>query len=251
MDTKLEFYLKQLKLKTFIQSYQDQAEDAIENQLSYINYLSILAELEVINRGNALIQKRLKEAQFPIIKTIDTYDFSQIGSIKKETILQLSEGNFTTNAKNIIFFGPCGTGKTHLAISLGRELCLKKYRVYFKNVSNFINLLQEANQNLALHKFFKKMEKYDLIILDELGYIPFEREATNLLFQFLAEQYERRSLLITTNLAFSQWDQIFKDKQTTVAAVDRLIHHSHVIQFHGESYRLKSSQKEKKNRKEK
>lgn len=249
MDTRLEYNLKQLRLTTFIQSYQERAEEAIKNQLSYIQYLAILTELEVIKRSNALIQRRLKEAQFPIIKTLDSFDFTQVVSVKKETILQLCEGNFATNGKNIIFFGPCGTGKTHLAVALGRELCLKKYRVYFKNVSHFINLLQEANQNLLLHKFFKRMEKYDLIILDELGYIPFEREATNLLFQFLAEQYERRSLLITTNLAFSQWDQIFKDKQTTVAAVDRLIHHSYVLQFHGESYRLKSSQKENKDRK--
>jgi DNA replication protein DnaC len=249
MDTRLEYNLKQLRLATFIQSYQEQAEEAIKNQLSYIQYLAILTELEVIKRSNALIQRRLKEAQFPIIKTLDSFDFTQVASVKKETILQLCEGNFATNAKNIIFFGPCGTGKTHLALALGRELCLKKYRVYFKNVSHFINLLQEANQNLSLHKFFKRMGKYDLIILDELGYIPFEREATNLLFQFLAEQYERRSLLITTNLAFSQWDQIFKDKLTTVATVDRLIHHSYVLQFHGESYRLKSSQKENKDRK--
>ncbi len=244
MDTKLEYYLKQLRLKSFLENYQGQAEDSIKNQLSYFKYLSILSELEVLNRGNALIQRRLREAQFPVIKTLDTFEFSQISSVKKEAILQLGEGHFTSKAKNIIFFGPCGTGKTHLAIALGRELCLKKYRVYFNNASHFINLLREDNQKLTLHKFFKRMEKYDLIILDELGYIPFEQEATNLLFQFLAEQYERRSLLITTNLAFSQWDQIFKDKQTTVAAVDRLIHHSYVIQFHGDSYRLKSSKKE-------
>ncbi len=250
MDIRLDYNLKQLRLTTFLQSYQEQAEEAIKQQHSYIHYLAILAELEVVKRSNALIQRRLKEAQFPLIKTLDSFDFTQVASVKKETIVQLCEGNFTARAQNIIFFGPCGTGKSHLAIALGRELCLKKYSVYFKNVSHFINLLQEANQSLSLHKFFKRMQKYDLIILDELGYIPFEREATNLLFQFLAEQYERRSLLLTTNLAFSQWDQLFKDKQTTVAAVDRLVHHSYVLQFHGDSYRLKVSQKEMKDHKE-
>ncbi len=240
----LELNLKQLKLQSFIENYQGQAKQALENQYSYAAYLSVLTEFEIIRRTNAIIKSRLQEAKFPITKTLDTFDFTQT-NIDKEAIFQLVDGNFTHSAKNIIFFGSCGTGKTHLAIAIGRQLCLKKYKVYFNNICNFINLLQEANQNLMLNKFFKKLEKYDLIILDELGYVPFEKQATDLLFQFFAQQYERRSLMITTNLAFSQWDQIFKDKQTTVAAIDRLVHHSYVFQFNSESYRLKESKKEK------
>lgn len=243
----LELNLKQLNLKAFIDNYVEESERSIKSKASYSTYLSVLTEQEIARRTNSLIKTRLKEAKFTSTKTIDAFNFSQIPSINKESIFELTEGNFTHLTKNIIFFGACGTGKTHLAIAIGRELCLKKYRVYFSNVCLFINQMQEANQNLVLHKFFKKLERFDLIILDELGYVPFEKQATDLLFQFLANQYERRSVLITTNLAFSQWDQIFKDKQTTVAAVDRLVHHSHIFQFNtDESYRLKQSKKEQK-----
>lgn len=243
----LELNLKQLKLGAFVENHLEQAKNALKAKLSYTNYLAALTELEVSRRTNTLIKTRLKDAKFPMTKTLDTFDFSQIQSLNKESIFELTEGTFTHSAKNIIFFGNCGTGKTHLAIAIGRELCFKKYRVYFSNVCQFINLLQEANQNLALNKFFRRMERFDLIILDELGYVPFEKQATDLLFQYFAAQYERRSLIITTNLAFSQWDQIFKDKQTTVAAIDRLVHHSYVFQFNSDSYRLKESKKEKLN----
>ncbi len=222
-----------------------EADHAIKRKVSYVQYLKNLSQLETERRTNQLIQSRLKDAKFPAVKTLDTFDFTHVKSIDKKMIYQLTDGHFTSDARNIIFFGPCGTGKTHLSIALGRELCMKKYRVYFNNVCNFISLLQEANHGLVLHRFFKRMEKFDLIILDELGYIPFEQKETNLLFQFMSEQYEKRSVLFTTNMAFSQWDQIFKDKQTTVAAVDRLVHHSYVLQFDAKSYRLKSSMKEK------
>ena len=248
MDATLEFNLKQLKLNSFLMNYKKEAEEGIKKKISYTSYLEHLSRLEVMRRTNLTIQNRLKAAKFPVPKTMDTFDFAHVPQIDKKVIYQLAEGHFTSSAKNVIFFGPCGTGKTHMAIALGRELCLKKYKVFYSNVNHFIHLLLEANHNLKLNKFIKKMQTYDLTILDELGYVPFEQTATNLLFQFLAEQYEKRSLLITTNLAFSQWDQIFKEKQTTVAAVDRLIHHSYVLHFEGKdgkSFRLKSSLMEK------
>jgi DNA replication protein DnaC len=227
--TTLELNLKQLSLQSFVSNYVEEAERAIKAKSSYSTYLATLTELEVLRRTNSLVKTRLKEANFGTTKTLDVFNFAKIPTIKKETIFELAEGHFTNSAKNVVLFGACGAGKTHLAIAIGRELCLKKYKVYFCNVCQFINQMQEANQQLGLNKFFKKMEKFDLIILDELGYIPFEKQATDLLFQFFANQYERRSVMITTNLAFSQWDQIFKDKQTTVAAVDRLVHHSYVL----------------------
>jgi DNA replication protein DnaC len=248
MDATLEFNLKQLKLNSFLMNYKKEAEEGMKRKISYTAYLENLSSLEVMRRTNLIIQSRLKSARFPAPKTIDTFDFTHVPKIDKKIIFQLAEGHFTSSAKNIIFFGPCGTGKTHLSIALGRELCLKKYKVFYSNVNHFINLLLEANHNLKFNQFIKKMQSYDLTILDELGYVPFEQTATNLLFQFLAEQYEKRSLLITTNLAFSQWDQIFKEKQTTLAAVDRLIHHSYVLHFEGrdeKSFRLKSSLMEK------
>ncbi|MBU0768976.1 MAG: IS21-like element helper ATPase IstB [Proteobacteria bacterium] len=238
MNPTLEFNLKQLRLKAFLHNYKSEAEAGIKKKASYFSYLETLSQLEITRRDNALIQTRLRQADFPYVKTLDTFDYTHVPDLSKHMVCQLAEGHFTTSAKNLIFFGPCGGGKTHLAIALGRELCFKKYRVYFNTVTKFISVLQSANRDLGLHKFFKKMKKWDLIILDEFGFVPFERQDTNLLFQFLSEQYEKRSLLITTNLAFTQWDQIFKDTQITVAAVDRLIHHSHIVKFEvNESYR--------------
>ena len=164
--------------------------------------------------------------------------------ISRESIIQLAHGNFLSDANNVIFFGTPGSGKTHLASGIGRELCLKAFKVLFYTGCSLIQDLVKAKNNLTLTNFFKRLMAYDLVIIDELGYIPFERAEGDLLFQFISDRYERKSILITTNLAFSEWDILFKNKMVATAAIDRLVHHSQIFKFEKEnSYRAEEARK--------
>lgn len=226
----LDTNLKTLKLPGMLSTYGEQAMAAIEEKQSYEQYLSSLARFEVEQRFNKRIKYLLKSARFPKEKTIDQYDFTKIDT-PKETIIQLCHGNFLSDAENIIFYGTPGSGKTHLATAIGRELCLKGFKVLFHTGCSLLQELVKAKNNLTLTNLFKRLMTYNLVVIDELGYIPFEKTEGDLLFQFISDRYERGSLMITTNLAFSEWDKIFKSKMTASAAIDRLVHHSQILQF--------------------
>ena len=165
--------------------------------------------------------------------------------MKKPQILQLAECHFIAEKTNVIFLGPCGTGKTHLSIALGHAACAKGYKVYFDTAAGLINSLTEAKNAYRLSLKMKQLKRFDLIICDELGYIPFDRTGTDLLFQVVAARYEHGSMIITTNLPFSEWTKVFHDSATAAAVIDRLVHHSVIIQMTGESYRLASKVKDK------
>lgn len=226
LDTKLKI----LKLPTMLLKYEEEAKISLDNKNTYEQYLLNLAQAESEARFNKRIKYLLKQAKFQKLKTIDEFDFTKT-DIKKEVIIQLTHGNFLNDSENIIFFGTPGSGKTHLAIGIGRELCLKGFKVLFHTGCSLVQELVKAKNNLTLTNFFKKLKAFDLIIIDELGYIPFGKSEGDLLFQFISDRYEQKSLLITTNLAFSQWDTLFKDKMIATASIDRLVHYSQIFKF--------------------
>ena len=242
----LEEHLKILRLPSFVNSYQRVADESARGNRSYTEFLAILAEEEVNKRTENAIARRIKNAKFPVIKTLDAFDFAAQPSVNKKEIIQLSECHFIAEKNNVIFVGNCGTGKTHLSAALGLQACSKGYKVFFDTAASLINTLIEAKNEFRLTKKLAQLCRFDLIICDELGYIPFDRQGTDLLFQLVAARYEQGSIIITTNLPFSDWTNVFNDAATAAAVIDRVVHHSVIIQITGESFRLASKVKQRK-----
>jgi len=194
-------------------------------------------EVREVNRKNTL----LKTAKFDVVKTFEKYSFDEIEIPANLDIEDIKSAAFIERKENLILYGPVGTGKTHLATAIGVEACSRGKTVKFFRTATLVNSLLEAKKNEELKKFLKQIEKTDLLICDEWGYIPFEKDGSQLLFQVISECYERRSLMVTTNLEFSKWNGIFYDEKLTTAIIDRVIHHGHLLMFTGSSYRLKHS----------
>lgn len=237
----IKSYLKRLKLPTMGSLFERLAIEASNNNHGYMDYLLALVEQEVLKREENAIKQRIKRARFPVIKTLDSFDFSIIPSVPKQKILQLAQGEFVTRKENMIFLGNPGTGKTHLAIGIGYALCTLGKRVLFVTAAGIVNELMEANASLRLLKIQKQLQRMDLIIIDELGYVPFSREGAHLLFQLCSDLYERGSLIVTSNLDFTHWTEIFGDERLTGALLDRLTHRAHIFPITGESYRFRQS----------
>lgn len=247
----LECNLKELRLSRILETYSEAAKLALEERYSYEHYLHYLSGKEVEYKFNNRVRALIQAAKFPKVKTLDSYDFGQV-NIPKENIIEMSHGNFLSDHTNIIFFGSSGAGKTHLALAIGRELCIRGKKVKFYTGCELVQELVKAKNNLTLTNYFKKLLAYDLIIIDELGYIPFGKNEAELLFQFISDRYEKKSLLITTNLAFSEWEKVFIDPMVTVAAIDRLIHYSKVFQFKtGKDESFRAQEAKRKLKKEK
>ena len=193
----LECNLKELRLPVVLKNYVSEASMALEEKLSYEQYLYSLTKKEVEQRYNNRVKYLLTGARFPKIKTLDEFDFTT-SDISKEAAIELSYGHFLNNHENLIFFGSPGAGKTHLALAIGRELCLKDKKIFFYTGCTLVQELVKAKNNLTLTNFFQKMSRYDLVIIDELGYIPFEKCEADLLFQFISDRYEKKSILLTT-----------------------------------------------------
>jgi len=235
----LSSYLKTLRLPVIAAMFEEVARDAAKENHSYEEYLLSLVSMEVIQRERNRRSRFIKQARFPMMKTLPDYEFKAVSNLNEKLILQLSTCEFIERKENIIFVGDGGTGKTHLAISLGVAACEKDFRVGFFSVAGLINQLVEARNQLVLNRFMRKLMRFDLLIADELGYIPLGAEGANLLFQLLSERYERRSTIVTTNLAFSDWSEVFPTDRAAGALIDRLTHHCHIIEMYGTSYRLK------------
>ncbi|MEA3485779.1 MAG: IS21-like element helper ATPase IstB [Candidatus Aerophobetes bacterium] len=233
-------YLKRLKLPTIQGIYEKLAREAQEKNLSYQDYLLALAEQETIVREENALKRRIKRAKFPYLKTLDSFDFSCC-RIDKQKVIQLAGAEYIDRKENIIFLGGQGLGKTHLAISLGIEACKKGYRVIFFTAAGVINEMNEAREKFSLLSLERKLSRAHLVIIDELGYVPFSRSGAQLLFEFFSSKYERGSIIITTNLDFANWTQVFQDERLTGALLDRITHHCHIIQIKGESYRFRQS----------
>jgi DNA replication protein DnaC len=240
----LDLMLRSLHLPSFVREHEALARSAEAEQWSYEQYLRTLVELEVNERHERRIARLLKRSNLPQGKNLDTLDQQQLPLKVRRQIPLLIEGGFVERAENILAFGLPGRGKTHLLSALAYELILRcGYAVLFTSTRQLVERLLVAKRDLLLEDRLKKLDRFDVVLLDDLGYVQQNREEMEVLFTFLSERYERRSLMITSNLVFSEWDRIFKDPMTTAAAIDRLVHHSIILELDNQSYRAKQARK--------
>ncbi|MGI6364133.1 MAG: IS21-like element helper ATPase IstB [Bacillota bacterium] len=227
---------RRLRLSKNIAEISDQVEAD-----SYQEYLLKVLKQEVAYRETTRKNRLVKQAGFYNLKTFDGYSFDEIRLPTELSIADLKEVNFVRQQKNLIFYGNVGTGKTHLATAIGIEACNRGLSVRFFRTAALVNQLSDAQKKGELNKLLKQLAKADLLICDEWGYVPLDRDGSKLLFQVISDRYEQRSVIITTNLEFSKWVNIFYDEQMTAAMIDRLVHHSYLLLFDGQSYRIRKS----------
>ena len=235
----LESHLKTLRLATFREQYRQVAEDAAGNNLGYDQYLLALAQQEVAQRHLNRQRQRIKAARFPVLKELADFDFSAIPQLNKQRVLNLARGEYITKAEPIILVGNPGLGKTHISTGLALAACRQCLRVRFYNAAALVNELSLAQEQQRLPKFLAAALKHNLIVLDELGFIPFSTTGAQLMFQFCSTLHERVALIVTTNLNFADWTQVFGSEQLTAALLDRLTHKAHILEFIGESFRFR------------
>ena len=233
----LELLLKSVKLPSFASSHEQVAKQAEREGWSFTTYLRQLTETELEDRRIRKIERLLKASRLPKDKTTATLDMSRFPTKVQRQLPVLAEGHFLKRAENILAFGLPGRGKTHLVCAIGHELVQKGHTVLFTPAFRLVQGLLTAKRDLLLDKELRRLDRFEAVIIDDIGYVQQEREEVEVLFTFLAERYERRSVLITSNLVFSQWDKIFKDPMTTAAAIDRLVHHCTILELTGSSYR--------------
>ena len=234
-----------------VAEWEKLAREAAENNESYASYLLRLTESEVTTRSANALASRIRAAGFPVIKDFDTFDFTASASLPKQKVLELSRGAWVEQHSNCCLIGNAGTGKTHIATALGLALCRLGRRVKFVTAASLVNQLETAQQQHRLDRLLSQLERVELLIVDELGYLSFSRSGAELLFQVFADRYERRSLLVTSNLAFSEWGSIFQGDRMTAALLDRLTHRCEIFEMNGESYRFRESMTAKKQKESK
>jgi DNA replication protein DnaC len=239
----LEHYLKRLKLPTMLREYGSMAAVCRDDRSDYPTYLMRLTERELLDRERRAAERRVKEARFPVVKTLDTFDFTAQPSINEPLIRELMSGEFIDKRENILLIGNSGTGKTHLACSIAFSACMQGRRVRFYTVTGLVVELLESREDKTLRRLYKQLERQNLLVLDELGYVPFSKLGAELLFEVVGRAYERNSLIVTTNLPFENWTEVLGSERLTGAMLDRLTHRVHIIEANGESYRLRQSKK--------
>jgi len=238
--------LKSLKLSTMLSDLPGHLRQAKQDKLDYDEFLLNLTEVEIQVRKENGCKRRLREARFPLLKPLETFKFDAALDLDARLIKELSDCAYTKQSRNIIFMGKSGTGKTHLATALGMEACKRGIRTRFVTGCGLANELIEARDEKLLGRLIKRYAGYGLLIVDELGYVPFSKEGAQLIFQILAERHERKSVIITTNMGFGDWTQVFGDPNLTAALLDRITHKAYVINCSWESYRLKETLKKSK-----
>jgi DNA replication protein DnaC len=242
----LKSNLKQLKLPTMLAEWEKLAREAADKNEAYESYLLRLTEAEVTTRSANALAARIRAASFPVVKDLDTFDFSSIPSVPKQKVLEMSRGAWVEEHANCCLIGNAGTGKTHLATALGLAMCRLGRRVKFVTAAGLVTQLEEAQQQHRLERVLGQLDRVELLIIDERGYLSFSRGGAELLFQVFADRYERRSVLVTSNLAFSEWGSVFQGDRMTAALLDRLTHRCEIFEMNGESYRFRESMKTKK-----
>ena len=238
----LAHHLKALKLPTFLREHEKLARQCAAEGVDHTRYLQRLAELELIDRERRLVERRIKAARFPAVKSLDSFQFTAIPSLNKSLVLDLARCAYVEGRENIIALGNSGTGKTHITIALGLAACQKGLSVGFVTASALVHDLLEARDERRVQKLKRSLAAYKLLIIDELGYVPLSSTGAELLFEVFSERYERGSTIVTSNLPFDEWTSVFGSERLTGALLDRLTHHVHILEMNGESYRLRQAQ---------
>ena len=241
----LGHHLKALKLPSFLREYDKLARRCATEGVDHTGYLLRLAELELLDRERRLVERRIRQARFPAVKGLESFDFAAIPSLNKLLVLELARCAYIERRENVIALGPSGTGKTHVALGLGLAACQRGLSVGFTTAAMLVHELLEARDEKRLLRLQKQLEAYRLLIIDELGYVPLSTTGAELLFEVFARRYERGSVIITGNLPFDEWTGVFGTERLTGALLDRLTHHVHILELNGDSYRLKASRRQR------
>ena len=237
----LRHHLKKLKLPTVLREHEKIARQCAAEGLDHVRYLARLIELELLDREARMIDRRIKAAKFPALKTLESFDFDAIPSLNRNLVLELARGEFVARRENIIALGPSGTGKTHVAIGIGLAACQRGIKTRFATAAAIVHEMIEAQDEKRLLRFQRQLAGVELLIIDELGFVPLSKSGAELLFELISQRYERGATIITSNLPFDEWTSTFGDERLTGALLDRLTHHVHILEMNGQSYRLSQS----------
>jgi DNA replication protein DnaC len=238
-SSELAHLFRQLKAPAAARALPKLADRARAEQWSFEHFAAVLLKTETDSRDSHGGQARIKTARFPARKTLEEFDFAFQRSIKKTAVLHLGQLDFLAGKENVVLLGPPGTGKSHLSIALGIRACLAGHRVAFRTATEWVALLADAQRHGRLDAELDRLQRIPLLIVDEVGYIPFDPQAANLMFMLVSRRYERASMIVTSNKPFSAWGEIFGDDVTAAAMIDRLVHHAEILALKGDSYRLK------------
>ena len=241
LELLLANHLKTLRLPTFLREHDKLARICAAEGVDHVHYLARLTELELIDRERRMVERRIKSAKFPAVKSLDSFDFKAIPSLNKMMVLELARCHWIDRRENVIALGPSGTGKTHVALGLGLAACQKGMPVAFVTAAALVNELMEARDEKRLLRLQRQLAKVGLLIIDELGFVPLSKTGAELLFELISQRYECGSTLITSNLPFEEWTETFGTERLTGALLDRLTHHVNILEMNGESYRLNQS----------
>ena len=239
----LAHHLKALKLPTFLREYDKVARQCAAEGVDHVRFLLRLVELEVIDRERRMIERRIKAAKFPAVKSLDSFDFAALPSLNKALVMELARCEYVERRENVIALGNSGTGKSHIALGLGLAACQKGLSVGFTTAAAIVHELIEARDEKRLLRLQRQFAAYKLLIIDELGYVPLSQTGAELLFEVFSQRYERGSTMVTSNLPFDEWTSVFASERLTGALLDRLTHHVHILEMNGDSYRLKQSKR--------
>jgi DNA replication protein DnaC len=241
----LDHYLKQLRLPTMLREYRKVAEQCAREDVDCQRFLLRLVELEVVEREQRATERRIKAAKFPVLKSLETFDFLAMPSLNKALVLELARCEYISRKENVLALGNSGTGKTHVGLALGLAACQQGYRVRFITAAALVHELLEARDEKRLLRFQKQLAKQELLIVDEFGYVPLSKSGAEVLFEVFSQRYERSSTMVTSNLPFAEWTEILGSERLTGALLDRLTHHVQILEMNGESYRLKTSKQKR------
>jgi DNA replication protein DnaC len=237
----LAHHLRQLKLPTFLREYEKVAAEAAREGLDHVRFLLRLVELELIDRERRMVERRIRAARFPAVKSFDTFDFTAIPTLNKPLTLELARCEYVVARDNVIALGNSGTGKTHVCLALGLAACQRGFSVAFATAAGLVHQLMEARDEKRLLRLQAQLAAVKLLIIDEVGYVPLSQIGAELLFEIFSQRHEHGSTIVSSNLPFEEWTSVFGNQRLTGALLDRLTHHVHILELNGESYRLKQS----------